>query len=458
MDKKIIAIIAVIILLAAGVAAYIVATGNGEKAPKKALGSETDVTVPIYGNANNDSYIDKSDIDQIKNLMTRGWDPVTYPYADADLDGFLTDKDIQLVQNIIDKKDCKINYMSHFGDVMSVKYPLSGKKIGVTYWQQSEMMAALGLWDRVAVGPNNLTAYYKGIYDLSHVDIYTAKNNHNSGVTDDAIEKYVKNKVEVIVATPTAANLTALGKLMDEGVQCIFLWYTGDWCIPTMLALGIMLGAEEKAKAYMDYSLNVINIINERLKDTKRPYVIVAGGSKSLAEDGVSSTVTVYSNPMEGDYYFTNLVANAYTNSSGLSEFGSKKLSYEWMLLNDNLLDYILIYQNQTGFATGSADSGVIITQQEFNERFESTVGTYEEMSAYKNGHCIGIPYDMFGGISGYGLTLMIAYMIYPDLFTLNEAQDMLQKWFDEFTVAKLDVRKTGGYYYSGGSYPAAYL
>ncbi|MBR2093574.1 MAG: iron chelate uptake ABC transporter family permease subunit, partial [Candidatus Methanomethylophilaceae archaeon] len=237
---------------------------------------------------------------------------------------------------------------------------------------------------------------------------------------------------------------------------CIFLWYTGDWCIPTMLALGIMLGAEEKAKAYMDYSLNVINIINERLKDTKRPYVIVAGGSKSLAEDGVSSTVTVYSNPMEGDYYFTNLVANAYTNSSGLSEFGSKKLSYEWMLLNDNLLDYILIYQNQTGFATGSADSGVIITQQEFNERFESTVGTYKEMSAYKNGHYIGIPYDMFGGISGYGLTLMIAYMIYPDLFTLNEAQDMLQKWFDEFTVAKLDVRKTGGYYYSGGSYPAA--
>ena len=145
MDKKIIAIIAVIILLAAGVAAYIVATGNGEKAPKKALGSSTDVTVPIYGNANNDSYIDKSDIDQIKNLMTKGWDPVTYPYADADLDGFLTDKDIQLVQNIIDKKDCKINYMSHFGDVMSVKYPLSGKKIGVTYWQQSEMMAALGL-------------------------------------------------------------------------------------------------------------------------------------------------------------------------------------------------------------------------------------------------------------------------------------------------------------------------
>ena len=56
MDKKIIAIIAVIILLAAGVAAYIVATGNGEKAPKKALGSGTDVTVPIYGNANNDTY------------------------------------------------------------------------------------------------------------------------------------------------------------------------------------------------------------------------------------------------------------------------------------------------------------------------------------------------------------------------------------------------------------------
>lgn len=456
MDKKIVAVALVIVLVVAATAIYVV-TNDGNSIPRKSTDG-VDVTVPIYGNANNDSYIDQDDIDLINSLMKNGWDPVQYPYADANLDGFITEDDIVIVQKVIDKQSTTLNYMSHFGTVMSVKYPLAGKNIGVTYWQQSEMMAALGLWDQVKVGPNNLTAYYGGIYDLSGVDIYTASNNHNSGVTDDAVEKYVKNKVDVIVATPTANNLSALGKLMDEGVQCIFLWYTGDWCIPTMMALGIMLGAEEKAQAYKDYALNVIDTINERLKDTVRPYVIVAGGSKTLAEDGISSTVTVYSNPMEGDYYFTNLVANAYTNSSGLSEYGSKKLSYEWMLLNDKILDYILIYQNQTGFAYGAADSGKIITQSEFNQRFESTVGTYEEMTAYKNGHCIGIPYDMLGEISGYALTLMIAYMIYPDLFTLSEAQDMLQEWFDNFTVADIDVRTTGGYYYNGTSYPVAYL
>ena len=458
MDSKIAAILVVLILLVAGVAAYFALFASGGSKDPKTIGDEIDTTVPIYGNANGDSYIDSKDLELLKDLKEHGWDPVRYPYADADVDGFITDKDISLVDKIIKKQSCEINYMSHYGTVMQLKYPLAGKNIGVTYWQQSEMMAALGLWDQVKVGPNNLTAYYGGIYDLSHVDIYTAKNNHNSGVTDDAVEKFVRNKVDVIVATPTAANLSALEKLMDEGIQCIFLWYTGDWCIPTMMALGIMLGAEEKAQAYKDYALNVIDVINKRLEKTERPNVIVAGGSKKIADDGVTTTISVYSSPMEGDYYFTNLVAPAYTNSSGLSEFGASSRSYEWFILNDSSLKYILIYQNQTGFAYGAADSGKIITQEEFNKRFESTVGTFEELTAYKNGNCIGMPYDMFGGISGYALTLMIAYMIYPDLFTLNEAQDMLQKWFDEFTVAKIDVRNQGGYYYNGTVYPASYL
>ncbi|MBR2255280.1 MAG: ABC transporter substrate-binding protein [Candidatus Methanomethylophilaceae archaeon] len=459
MDNKLIAIIVVAILVVAGVAAYVVlGNSGGSNNGKKTVGDGIDTTVPIYGNANGDAYIDDKDVELLKDLKDHGWDPVKYPYADADLDGFITDKDVTLVNKIINKQSCELNYMSHFGTVMSVKYPMTGKNIGVTYWQQAEMMAALGLWNQVKVGPNNLTAYYGGIYDLSGVDIYTAKNNHNSGVTDDAVEKFVENNVDIIIATPTAVNLSALEKLMDRGVQCVFLWYTGDWCIPTMMALGIILGAEEKAKAYMDYALGVIDKINDRLKNTERPNVIVAGGSKKVADDGVTTTISVYTSPMEGDYYFTNLVANAYTNSSGLSEFGASSRSYEWFLLNDDLLKYILIYQNQTGFAYGAPDSGKIITQEEFNQRFESTVGTFQELTAYKNGNCIGIPYDMFGGISGYALTIMIAHMIYPDLFTLSEAQDMLQKWFDDFTVAHIDVRTQGGYYYNGSAYPASYL
>ncbi|MBO4798471.1 MAG: hypothetical protein J5494_06865, partial [Candidatus Methanomethylophilaceae archaeon] len=204
MDSKIAAILVVLILLVAGVAAYFALFASGGSKDPKTIGDEIDTTVPIYGNANGDSYIDSKDLELLKDLKEHGWDPVRYPYADADVDGFITDKDISLVDKIIKKQSCEINYMSHYGTVMQLKYPLAGKNIGVTYWQQSEMMAALGLWDQVKVGPNNLTAYYGGIYDLSHVDIYTAKNNHNSGVTDDAVEKFVRNKVDVIVATPTA--------------------------------------------------------------------------------------------------------------------------------------------------------------------------------------------------------------------------------------------------------------
>ena len=67
------------------------------------------------------------------------------------------------------------------------------------------------------------------------------------------------------------------------------------------------------------------------------------------------------------------------------------------------------------------------------------------------------MPYDMLGGISGYGLVTTLAYMIYPDLFTKEEAQNLLQEWFDNFTVAKIDVKTQGAYIYDGTAYKTSY-
>lgn len=453
MNSKFIAVLAVVIIIVAGVSATIVLTGNHDNTI-----TVSDTEIPVYGNANNDLYIDQKDIDTLKTISSSSWDSDKYPFADANQDGFINDKDIEIVQKIIDGEKCTVYYRNYFEEIQPLNYPMSDRNIGVSYWQQAEMMAALGQWDNVRVGPNNLTAYYSSIYDLSNVDIYTAKSNHSSGQTDDAIETYVANDVDLIICTPTTANRDALQPLMDNGVDVIYLWYTGDWCFSTMMTLGVLMDCEEQAQKYMDYCNNVLNTINSRLSNTDRPDVIVAAGSTKLASDGVTTTVTTYTSPKEGNYFFLNLVADAYTSTDSLTEYGGSSRSLEWIIANDDTFKYIFMPENQTGFASGSADSGVIITQEDFNSRFESHVGTYSATAAYKNGNVVAFPYDMLGGISGYALLMVVAYMVYPDLFTIEEAQDSLQLWMDDFTGADVDVTKEGGYYYNGDGYNVSYL
>ena len=459
MNSKIIitGLVAAIVIVAGGSAAYMIA--NQSKSPIP----EVEATVEIYGNANNDAYMDGDDIDLLKEIADSGyWDSSKYPFADADLDGFITNKDVEIVQKIINEESCTVYYKNYFGEAQPLSYPMKGQPIGLTYWQQAEMMAALGLWNLVKAGPHNYQNWYNHLYPLDGVTIYQAKNSHNSGVTDSASEIFKSTGVKVIVATPTEANKTALQKFIDDGVNVIYLWYTGDWSIPTMMTLGILLGAKEKAKEYYDFANDVINTINDRLDGHTRKTALVCSNSVKMGSDAITTTFSIHSNPHEGNYYFTNLVATAYTNSSDLTEFGASSRSMEWLLLHDQEFDYLGMWVNQSGFANGADNSGVMITQAQYNERFDAGVDGYQQTSAYKNGNIFAMPYDMLGGISGYGLVMTIAFVMYPDLFTLEEAQDKLQEWFDRFTVSGqvgdgINVRTMGAYIYTGDYYKTSY-
>ena len=458
MYVKIVAVLVVAIVAGAGGSAAFMIMNNDHK-----IIPEVEATVEIYGNANNDAYINSDDVDLLNSIAESGyWDSSKYPFADADLDGFITKKDAEIAQKIIDGSECTVYYKNYFGESQPLSYPMKGLPIGLTYWQQAEMMAALGLWDLVKVGPHNYEAWYDHIYPLDNITLYTAKNSHNSGVTDDASEKFASSKVKVIVATPTEANRTALQKFVDKGVNVIYLWYTGDWSIPTMMTLGILLGATEKAQEYYDFANDVINTINDRLDGHTRKTALVCSNGVSLGADAVHTTFSIHSNPHEGNYYFTNLVANAYTNSSSLTEFGASSRTMEWLLLHDQEFDYLGVWVNQSGFANGAEYSGKMITQDDYNKRFDDKVDGYSQTTAYKNGNMFAMPYDMLGGISGYGLVLTIAFVMYPDLFTLDEAQDKLQEWFDRFTTAGqvgdgINVRTMGAYIYTGTHYQTSY-
>ena len=113
MNSKILitGLVVAILVVAGGSAAYMLA--NNSKSPIP----EVEATVEIYGNANNDAFIDNDDVELLRDIAKSGyWDSSKYPFADADLDGFITDKDADIAQKIVNGEACTVYYKNYFGE------------------------------------------------------------------------------------------------------------------------------------------------------------------------------------------------------------------------------------------------------------------------------------------------------------------------------------------------------
>lgn len=125
-NAKIIAVVAVVVIIAA--AAFVVLNNGHEQTEaeknksdlSKVLQKMSDDTADyparlmILGNANCDDDITKADVSYIKNLIANGYDYTKEFMADANYDGIIDEKDIELVEKLIDKENYydKVNYIN----------------------------------------------------------------------------------------------------------------------------------------------------------------------------------------------------------------------------------------------------------------------------------------------------------------------------------------------------------
>ena len=140
MDKKITIIAAVVVVVAIVGAAAFVLLSNNEKDYSKTEIGEIGTYVPIYGNATADLYINDDDVDMLQSIIDgkMEWDKKKVPYADANQDGKIDSKDVEIVKKIINVEPCEVMYEDYYGDVTKVNFPLKDMNIAVTYYQQAE--------------------------------------------------------------------------------------------------------------------------------------------------------------------------------------------------------------------------------------------------------------------------------------------------------------------------------
>ena len=451
MDNKIMAIAAVAIIVVAAVAVVAVALpGKDNKSnsdPNEGFGTDT---VVIYGNANNDSYIDSDDLNMVQDIVDKKstWDRSKNPFADANCDGQITKEDVDKIQMIIDKKEGKIFYKNYFGEDQEISFPLKNKKIAVTYWQQAEAVAILGQWNNVKVANAYVTQIKGNQYPCEGIVEVGTTGSSAKSVDDNGISAMISAGINLIIATPTSAVKTGCEKVIVDGVQAdaIYLWHMGNSSIPTILTMGIMFDQEEKAQKYAKFCYDLIDKVESKLEGKEKKDIIV---TTMYANQASRSDITVCSGVgREGTCTVLQHLGNVYNNWKGINDFGMASYQKEWFLGEGDKFDVIFM-------AYSSVDQ-FTYSQDKFNSSFEEFIEYFKNTKAYNNHGMIGAPY-IFAGYSMFSMMMYAAWMLYPDLFSLEEAQDSLQEWFDNFTVAKVDVKKDAVCYYTGDKYQTLY-
>ncbi|MDO5862418.1 MAG: ABC transporter substrate-binding protein [Thermoplasmata archaeon] len=448
-QKQILTIVVVAIVIVAAAAVAITALGNN----KDSSSVDVDATVVIYGNANNDWRIDSEDVSFVQSIINgeTTWNKTTNPYADANNDGSITQEDVDLINKIINNEGCTVYYLNYFGETQAINYPLVNNRIMVNYWQQAEAVAILGHWNEVVVASAAATELYPDLYpDDNCVTVGTTGSSTKAA---EATETIINEKVDLIIATASTACKSAYAVLESSypDIQIIYLWHSGDSVIPTILTLGILMCSEEKAEAYAEFVTSQMDAIEDKISQLDElPTVVTLITYSNTAEraqnnGGYAAMLT----DTEGAHYLIGKISNVMYGPDE-SGWGYSYRNIEWFLEHDSEIDFIIGCEASIGFNSGS-------TKATYNERFETNVELFNQLTCYGEGKYIGSVYSFLGGFSGTAMLPLIAYMLYPDLFSESEALETLQYWFNNFTAADIDVNDMGGYYYTGDKYDIWY-
>lgn len=459
MDKKTsIAIVVIIVIIVIAAAAAVAINNDDKDDDKNFVMNEgyvfsVDTVAKVYGNANNDDKIDSSDVSFIQDIIDgkTTWDSEKNPYADAYKDGTIDSKDVDQVKMIMANTSGTVWYENYYGEAQSISFPLTGKKIGVTYWQQAQLVDLLGHWSDVVAANASVTTARSNQYDLSNVT-YAYGTTGSSKLTEEFCEGYAAAGVDLIIGSPYKSTVTEVANTYLPDVPVVTLGIGGASCVSSALTLGILMNENEKAQNYEKYVVDTINTIKEKLSsinDKDKPNMLIvrmyADNNSYIDKYG---GILVNCANTDGSYQLLSMMANLYTDNSETSTTPNR--TQEWILSQN--FDLIFDMEVYTGFQASSIEGQTFYTQSEYNDRFENSVQYFKGTKAYNNGGVLSSSY-IFDGYSGFSSLMMAAYMIYPDQFTLAEGQASLQKWYDDFTNVDLDVTVDGGYYYTGDKY-----
>ena len=394
MNSKIAVFAVVMILVVVSVgAAFTVMQNNDQNDNIKPTGR-----LVVYGNSNNDDYLDERDLTMIKSIVSGDaeWDKEINPFADVNVDGKVNSDDVSHLEKILKKEKCKMYYLDVWGETSTVHYPITGS-IGTMYWEQADLAILLGIWNRVtACGSVSLTE--------DKNPGWTSKFSLGRGYNTEP-ETVLSSGVSAVIAyTASDGSAHDLKKFMEgSGAEVDILAPPNADKLMSVITCGVLLSCEEKAQKYvnkcdevMEYAMEKLSKYTPGNSPSLMPFIIyvtstpgelpVLGSGSTGAPNGLfsylSKTPSKLVLPNNSQTYYTTVTA-------------------EWV--DSQNPDYIVIAASGV-YAADLNDKGV---QEAFESMCERLFGGTE---AYKNGRIIATANGTMGSyFAGFAFLSLIA-------------------------------------------------
>ena len=323
MDKKVIIVAAVIAIIVIAAAAFVLMnnggsgdkkddsgqTGQDAKKNLSALTTKLDnlydqsasypTRLMILGNADLDDDIDNNDVAVIERVMKTDYNYVDNYFADANYDGLIDQKDVDMVKQLI-------NYNAYKGKVnyLNCDYYIRTYDMGAPLYVANTLTQSLQIL--MILCPDNIVATddrchkYKNIGDFykefesvidygdeNHQDQIGSIGDRRSYNAEHILEisrKYADGKLTAWLQS-NRSNTDIEDKTAGTGTQIVRLpgWEKGA-CVNGVLTAGYLFHAFDKAKEYTAWHDGVWNDIMDRLakvpqSEKKKAIVLTMGNT-----------------------------------------------------------------------------------------------------------------------------------------------------------------------------------
>ena len=438
MDGKMIAIIGIVVVAAVVAGAFILLNNDDDDESSDSFKYTNRLLV--YGNANNDNYLDNNDLKLIEKIIDDdNWADVksTYPYADANTDGKIDSKDVEVMNKFLNGESAKMYYTDWNLKTSSIDYPLSGNIAG-TYDSSLWFAQIVGVYDDVTYMCRT-QAYIDGLREDMFPNASKQITAQGSNGNFDP-EKLIANNIKVVIGDPfglSSEYLEKISKYPSSGIQNILLPENREinglnWS-NSVVTLGVMYNKQDNTKEYVEYIEKVEKKISESVEkateDQKNlSYLLIYAqpGSSGVGLDVHSTGTTQYGDVMNVE----NLPLKCAVKNSKSNWVDS---SVEDVLALD---PDVIIFTAWGPFQNG-------YTQKEYTDFIKEQLQSYKTSTAYKTGKVYAISYEIYGTLPGIAGITYLGSQIWPDLFDEKEGVKLLQEYIDKFTYIKgQDVTK----------------
>ena len=197
----IVLVVAALVVAAGGASFFLLHQGSSDN---EAINKSP---LPVFGNANEDGYVNGDDVDLINKMIDEQTPIESYPFADANRDGKLNDDDIKIVNDLIAGNPTRVIFVDQYDLVkekyryVTVDYPL---KDIVT--QNADML----LLTQMISGDDRVAGY------IANIDNYPAEFHK---VTHNGYSKCIGTTARFIAASDWEGIKNLDVQLHDKGSQ-----------------------------------------------------------------------------------------------------------------------------------------------------------------------------------------------------------------------------------------------